>query len=53
MVEMVGIEAIKQKKAIAIGRKTNEPLEKLGIKAHICKEHSEEGFLKEIESILK
>lgn len=53
MVEMVGIEAIKQKKAIAIGRKTNEPLEKLGIKAHVCKEHSEEGFLKEIESILK
>lgn len=48
MVEMLGIEEIKKKQVIAIGPKTNEPIEKLGIKAFVCKEHSEEGFLKEI-----
>lgn len=48
MVEMLGIDEIKKKKVIAIGPKTNEPLEKLGIKASVCKEHSEDGFLKEI-----
>ena len=51
MVEMLGIEEIKKKKVIAIGPKTNEVLENLGIKAKICKEHSEEGFLKEVENL--
>jgi len=51
MVEMLGLEEIKKKKVIAIGPKTNEALESLGIKAKICKEHSEEGFLKEVEDL--
>jgi len=53
MVEMLGIEEIKKKKIIAIGPKTNEPLKNLGIKATVCAVHSEDGFLKEIESLLK
>jgi uroporphyrinogen III methyltransferase/synthase len=53
MVDMLGIEEIKKKQVIAIGPKTNEPLEKFGIKAKVCKEHSEEGFLKEIEALCK
>ena len=52
MVDMLGVEEIKKKKVIAIGPKTNEPLEELGIKASVCKEHSENGFLKEIETLL-
>ena len=51
MVDMVGIEEIKKKQVIAIGPKTNEPLLELGIEAYVCKEHSEDGFLKEIESL--
>lgn len=53
MVEMLGIEEIKKKKIIAIGPKTNEPLMELGIEAKVCKEHSEEGFLKEIEMLIE
>ena len=52
MVDMLGIEEIKTKKVIAIGPKTNEPLEELGIKAIVCKEHSEDGFLTEIKTLL-
>lgn len=48
MVDMLGVEEIKKKKVIAIGPKTNEPLKELGIDAYVCKEHSEDGFLKEI-----
>lgn len=51
MVDMLGIEEIKKKQVIAIGPKTNEPLIELGIEAYVCKEHSEEGFLKEIENL--
>ncbi|AWK52696.1 uroporphyrinogen-III C-methyltransferase [Clostridium beijerinckii] len=51
MVEMLGLEEIKKKKVIAIGPKTNEALESLGIKAKICKEHSEDGFLMEVEDL--
>lgn len=51
MVDMLGVEEIKKKKIIAIGPKTNEPLEELGIKASVCKEHSEAGFLKEIKTL--
>jgi len=53
MVDMVGIEEIKKKQVIAIGPKTNEPLMELGIEAYVCKEHSEDGFLKEIMNLLK
>lgn len=52
MVDMIGVEEIKKKKIIAIGPKTNEPLEKMGIKAKVCTEHSESGFLKEIQSLI-
>ena len=52
MIEMLGIEEIKKKKIIAIGPKTNEPLEKLGIETYVCREHSEEGFLKEIQAFI-
>jgi uroporphyrinogen III methyltransferase/synthase len=52
MVDMLGLEEIKKKKVIAIGPKTNEPLEELGIKASVCKEHSEDGFLNEIKTLL-
>ena len=53
MIDMVGLDAIKEKQVIAIGTRTNKPLEELGIKAYICKEHSQDGFLKEIESFVK
>lgn len=53
MVDMVGLEAIKEKHVIAIGEKTNEPLKKLGIQADVCKEHSEDGFLREIKQLLE
>ncbi|MCE5221226.1 MAG: uroporphyrinogen-III C-methyltransferase [Clostridium sp.] len=52
MVDMLGVEEIKKKKVIAIGPKTNESLEELGIKASVCKEHSEDGFLNEIKTLL-
>lgn len=52
MVDMVGLEEVKNKQVISIGPKTNEALVKLGIEAKVCKEHSEEGFLKEIENLL-
>lgn len=53
MVDMLGVDAIKEKKVIAIGRKTGEPLKALGIDAMVCKEHSEDGFLREIQEMLK
>lgn len=53
MIDMLGVDAIKQKKVIAIGRKTGEPLKALGIDTMVCKEHSEDGFLKEIQEMLK
>ena len=52
MVDMVGLDAIKEKHVIAIGQKTNKPLEELGIKADVCREHSEDGFLREIVSLI-
>ena len=51
MVDMVGIDAIKEKHVIAIGKRTSKPLEELGINADVCKEHSEDGFLKEIVNL--
>ncbi|EES48650.1 uroporphyrinogen-III C-methyltransferase [Clostridium botulinum] len=53
MIDMVGLDAIKEKQIIAIGTRTSKPLEELGIKAYICKEHSQDGFLNEIESFVK
>ena len=51
MVDMVGLDAIKEKHVIAIGKRTSKPLEELGINADVCKEHSEDGFLKEIVNL--
>ncbi|MGN0145201.1 MAG: uroporphyrinogen-III C-methyltransferase [Clostridium sp.] len=53
MLDMVGLDAIKQKHVIAIGQKTNKPLQELGIKADVCREHSEDGFLREIVELVK
>lgn len=51
MVDMVGIDAIKEKHVIAIGKRTSKPLEELGINVDVCREHSEDGFLKEIVNL--
>ncbi len=53
MKEMVGIDKIKEKICISIGPITNKSLKEDGIDALVCKEHSEDGFLKEIEEMLK
>ena len=52
MIDMVGLDAIKEKHVIAIGQKTNKPLAEFGIKADVCREHSEDGFLKEIVELI-
>ncbi len=52
LIDMVGLDAVKEKHVIAIGQKTNKPLEEFGIKADVCKEHSEDGFLKEIVELV-
>ena len=51
MVDMVGLDAIKEKHVIAIGKRTSKPLEELGINVDVCREHSEDGFLKEIVNL--
>lgn len=53
MKDMVGLDRIKEKICIAIGPITNKSLKEDGIDALVCKEHSEDGFLKEIEEMLK
>lgn len=53
MINMFGIEKIKEKKNIAIGPQTFKTLEENNIKSHMCKKHSEDGFFKEITDIYK
>lgn len=53
MIEMVGIDSIRKKKIIAIGPQTNKALIRYNIEAIVCKEHSEDGFLREIIEIVK
>ena len=53
MIEIVGIEKIREKECIAIGPITNDALKEVGIKARVCKKHSEEGFLNEIIDFAK
>lgn len=53
MKEMVGLDKIKEKICIAIGPITNKALNESGVNSFVCKEHSQEGFLKEIKDILK
>ena len=48
MIEIIGLEKIKEKKNIAIGPITLKELQKNNIEALSCKKHSEEGFLEEI-----
>lgn len=53
MIDMVGIDNIRKKKIIAIGPQTNKTLIKHNIEAIVCREHSEDGFLREIVDIVK
>lgn len=53
MKEMVGLEKLKEKICIAIGPITQKAIQESGIDSLVCKEHSEDGFLKEIEEMLK
>ena len=53
MVNMVGLDSIKEKRCIAIGPKTLSALEAKGVTANMCKKHSAEGFLEEIVDLIK
>ena len=53
MINIFGIDKIKEKKAISIGPLTSKELEKNNISCETCTEHSEEGFLKQVEQLLK
>jgi uroporphyrinogen III methyltransferase/synthase len=53
MIEMLGIDKIKEKRCIAIGPKTLETLKERGLKSYMCKKHSEEGFLEEIKELIE
>lgn len=48
MINMLSIDAIKSKFNIAIGPQTYKTLKTNSIEAHMCKKHSEDGFLDEI-----
>lgn len=48
MVDMLGLEAIREKKLIAIGPQTAKAIREKEMECFMCKKHSEEGFLKEI-----
>ncbi|MEG1481966.1 uroporphyrinogen-III C-methyltransferase [Clostridium sp.] len=53
MIEMVSLDEIKEKQCVAIGPITSKALKDKGIKALVCKEHSEDGFIKELLEMLK
>lgn len=48
MIDMLGVDKIKEKKVIAIGPQTAKVIQDKGIECRICRKHSEEGFIKEI-----
>ena len=48
MIDMLGLEAIREKKLIAIGPQTAKAIREKEMECFMCKKHSEEGFLKEI-----
>lgn len=52
MIQLVGLDNIRLKKVIAIGPTTAKELQKHGIQAYVCNEHSEEGFIEEIIKII-
>ncbi|MGL4571127.1 MAG: uroporphyrinogen-III C-methyltransferase [Clostridium sp.] len=53
MIEMVSLDEIKDKQCVAIGPITSKALSDKGIKALVCKEHSEDGFINELLEMLK
>lgn len=53
MVDMFGIEKIREKRNIAIGPQTYKALSEKNIESHMCKKHSEDGFLSEIVELYK
>ena len=48
MVDMLGLDAVKEKTLIAIGPQTAKAIKEKEMECFICRKHSEEGFLKEI-----
>ncbi len=48
MVDMLGLEAIREKKLIAIGPQTAKAIKERNMECFICRKHSQEGFLNEI-----
>lgn len=52
MVDMLGVQEIAKKKSIAIGPQTLKAIKGQGLEAHMCKKHSEDGFLNEIVEII-
>lgn len=53
MINIFGIDKLKEKCSIAIGPVTNEELKENGIDAKVCKTHCDDGFISEIENIYK
>ncbi|MDO4535269.1 MAG: uroporphyrinogen-III C-methyltransferase [Clostridium perfringens] len=53
MVEIVGLDKIKEKMNIAIGPQTFKALKAMDVQGTMCKVHTEEGLLEEIQKILK
>lgn len=48
MIELVGVDSIKQKRVISIGPITGNTLEKQGIKYEVCDEYTTEGVIKKL-----
>ena len=48
MIDMLSLEAIREKKLIAIGPQTAKAIKERNMECFMCKKHSEEGFLNEI-----
>lgn len=53
MISLFGVDKIKEKQNIAIGPQTFKTLKENNIGSHMCKKHSEDGFLDEIVEIYK
>lgn len=53
MISLFGVDKIKEKQNIAIGPQTFKALKENNIDSHMCKKHSEDGFLAEIVDIYK
>ncbi len=53
MISLFGVDKIKKKHNIAIGPQTFKALKESDIVSHMCRKHSEDGFLDEIVEIYK